>query len=48
MVTVLGGGDSLQVLANNDLGEAVFGTSAIVGSTIYVRSERHLWAFGEK
>ena len=48
VVTVLGGGDSLEVLANNDLGEAVFGTPAVVGSTIYVRSERHLWAFGEQ
>jgi outer membrane protein assembly factor BamB len=48
VVTVLGGGETLEVLANNDLGEPVYGTPAPVGSAIYVRSSRHLWAFGGK
>lgn len=48
VVTVLGGGDTLEVLANNDLGEPIFGTPAPVGSALYVRSARHLWAFGSK
>ncbi len=46
VVTVLSGGDTLDVLANNDLGEPVYGTPALMGSAIYVRSSQHLWAFG--
>jgi hypothetical protein len=46
VVTVLGGGETLEVLANNDLGEPVYGTPALVGPAIYVRSSQHLWAFG--
>jgi outer membrane protein assembly factor BamB len=46
VVSVLGAGDTLEVLANNDLGEPVYGTPAVVGSTLYVRSARGLWAFG--
>jgi len=46
VVTVLGGGETLEVLANNDLGEPVYGTPALVGPAIYVRSSRKLWAFG--
>ncbi|MCC6586153.1 MAG: PQQ-binding-like beta-propeller repeat protein [Bryobacterales bacterium] len=48
VVTVLGGGDTLEVLANNDLGEPVYGTPAPVGSALYVRSKNHLWAFAAK
>jgi hypothetical protein len=48
VVTVLGGGETLEILANNDLGEPVYGTPAIVGSTIYIRSSAHLWAFVSK
>src|SRR5262245_1660065 len=48
VVTVLGGGETLEILANNDLGEPVYGTPAPVGSAIYVRSSGHLWAFGGK
>lgn len=47
IVTVLGGGTELEVLANNDLGEPVYGTPAPIGSALYVRSARHLWAFGK-
>ena len=48
VVTVLGGGETLEILANNDLGEPVYGTPAPVGSAIYIRSSGHLWAFGGK
>jgi outer membrane protein assembly factor BamB len=48
VISVLGGGETLEVLANNDLGEPVYGTPAPVGSTLYVRSAGHLWAFGGK
>jgi outer membrane protein assembly factor BamB len=48
VVTVLAGGETLEVLANNDLGEPVYGTPALVGPAIYVRSTQHLWAFGAR
>ncbi len=38
-------GDKLNVLARNDLGEAITATPAIVGDTIFVRTAAHLWAF---
>jgi outer membrane protein assembly factor BamB len=47
VITVLGGGETLEILANNDIGEPVFGTPALVGPAIYVRSSQHLWAFGK-
>jgi hypothetical protein len=47
VVTVLGGGETLEILASNDLGEPVYGTPALVGSAIYIRSAEHLWAFGK-
>ena len=46
IVTVLAGGEKLEILSNNDLGEPVYGTPALIDSTIYIRSARHLWAFG--
>ncbi len=45
VVTTLAEGDTLNVLANNDLGEPVFGTPALIGPAVYVRSLHHLWAF---
>ena len=45
IITVLGGGETLEILANNDLGEAIYGTPALAESTIYVRSSQHVWAF---
>jgi outer membrane protein assembly factor BamB len=48
VVTVLAGGETLEILANNDLGEPVYGTPAPVGSVLYIRSSGHLWAFAGK
>ncbi len=48
VVTVLEAGDELKVLAQNDLGERVMATPAIVGGRIYVRTEEHLWVFGRE
>jgi hypothetical protein len=48
VVSVLGEGAELTVLANNDLGEPVYGTPALVDGRIYIRSVGHLWAFGSK
>jgi outer membrane protein assembly factor BamB len=48
VVSVLGTGDTLEVLANNDLGDPIYSTPAPVGSALYVRSDGHLWAFGTR
>ena len=39
--------DTLKVLARNDLKEPVFASPAIVDGVIYVRTNKHLCAFGE-
>ncbi len=39
--------ESLQVVARNELGEAIFATPALAGNRIYVRSASRLLAFGE-
>ena len=44
-VAVLQDGEDFELLAKNDLGEGVFATPAAVEGTLYVRSEKHLWAF---
>ena len=41
-------GDELKVLSNNDMDEPVFGTPALVGSQIYLRSLNAMWAFSAK
>jgi outer membrane protein assembly factor BamB len=48
VVTVLEDGETLKILSNNDLGEPVFGTPALVGSVVYVRSLNNLWAFASR
>jgi outer membrane protein assembly factor BamB len=40
-------GDRFEVLAKNDLGEGILATPALVGNTVYVRTDRHLYAFAE-
>jgi outer membrane protein assembly factor BamB len=45
-IVVFRAGDTLDVLARNDLGESITATPAIAADTLYVRTARHLWAFG--
>ena len=45
VVTVVKAGDRYEFLARNDLGEPIMATPAIVGGTLYVRTEHHLYAF---
>jgi outer membrane protein assembly factor BamB len=45
VVTVFEARDTLGVVARNDLGERILATPALVGDTLYVRTEGHLWAF---
>lgn len=48
-ITVLkGGADEATVVATNPkLDERTAGTPALAGDTLYLRTEKHLWAFGE-
>jgi outer membrane protein assembly factor BamB len=46
VVTVLKDGDKFEVLARNDLGEGVLATPALADGKVYVRTDRHLYAFG--
>jgi outer membrane protein assembly factor BamB len=45
VITVFEARDTLAVKARADLGERIFATPALVGDTLYVRTEGHLWAF---
>jgi outer membrane protein assembly factor BamB len=45
VVSVIGGGDKLEVLARNDLEEPIFATPAIVESVLYIRTPAHVFAF---
>lgn len=46
-VVVFAAGDKLNVLARNNLGEEIKATPAIVDHKLYVRTAKHLYAFGE-
>lgn len=45
-ITVVAAGDELRILAQNDLKERVMATPALVDGKVYVRTEKHLYAFG--
>ena len=47
-VTTVRAGDAFEVMASNPLGESVMSTPAIADNKLYVRSAKHLWAFGKK
>jgi len=44
-ITVFAAADTLEVLSRNELGERILATPAIGRDTLYVRTEKHLWAF---
>ena len=46
-VVVFAAGDELKILARNDLDESIAATPALVDGKLYVRTEKHLYAFGE-
>ena len=47
-VTVIkSGGDKPEILHQAELGERIFASPALVENKLYLRSENHLWAFGE-
>ena len=47
VITVFAAGDTLQVLARNNLKESIFATPAVVDNKLYVRTVKHMYAFGE-
>lgn len=47
VISVLQAGDTLKVLALNDLGEEIMSTPALAEGKVYVRAAEHLYAFGE-
>lgn len=47
VVTVVAADSTLKVLARNALGEVIIATPAIAADTLYVRTRKHLWAFGK-
>jgi len=46
-VVVWKAGDTLDILARNDLGEEIMATPAVVDSKLYVRTGQHLFAFAQ-
>ena len=46
VVTVIDAGAKLNVLATNKLDGAILATPALAAGNIYVRTESHLYAFG--
>jgi len=48
IVTVLAAGPDFKILSSNDIGERIYGTPAVIGPRIYLRTASNLWAFGEK
>ena len=46
-VTVYAVGDELRVLAQNDLGERIMATPALAHGSVFLRTDKHLWAFSK-
>lgn len=44
-VTVVKAGDSLEILAHNELGDPIFASPAVADNKLYIRSSKQLWAF---
>ena len=47
IVVVFASGDELNVLARNILREKILATPAIVDNKLYIRTDKHLYAFGD-
>jgi hypothetical protein len=49
VMAVVAAGDTLKVLARNDLGEPIFATPAVSSEgVLYVRTASALYAFGDR
>jgi outer membrane protein assembly factor BamB len=47
VISVLAGADQFKVLAHKDLGEDILATPALADGKIFVRTNKHLYVFGE-
>jgi outer membrane protein assembly factor BamB len=47
VVSVIKAGDRFELLARNELAENIMATPAIAESNLYVRTDQHLYAFGQ-
>jgi outer membrane protein assembly factor BamB len=48
MVTIVGAGESLKIIAKNNMGDIITATPAIVDNKLYLRTAKTLYAFGER
>jgi outer membrane protein assembly factor BamB len=48
VISILKAGSVFAKLSRTELEEPILATPAMVGNRLYVRSARHLWAFGEE
>jgi outer membrane protein assembly factor BamB len=48
VVTVIEDGDTLKPLARSELGERIPATPAMADNALYVRTAKHVWAFGKR
>jgi len=46
-ITVLQAGDEFKILATNTFNEKILASPAIVDNKIYIRTDKHMYAFGE-
>ncbi len=47
VVIVIQAGDTFNVLARSKIGERIYATPALVDGNIYLRTDKHIYAFGE-
>jgi outer membrane protein assembly factor BamB len=47
-ITVVKAGNSFEILAHNELGDPIVASPALAENTLYIRSAKKLWAFGQK
>jgi outer membrane protein assembly factor BamB len=47
IITVFEAGDQLNIIAKNEMNERIYATPAVVDNTLYVRTTKHLYAFGK-
>lgn len=47
IITILSASPKFEILSTVDIGEAILSSPAMVDNHLYLRSQNHLWAFGE-
>jgi len=47
MVIVVKAGDEFKVLARNRIGERIYATPALLDGNVYLRTDKHIYAFGQ-